>query len=377
MKPSAQVTNDRANSDILYMAFDLGQSKWNITFGNGLKMRQFVMESANLPVLYSEVIKAKEKLKLTPTAQVVSCYEAGRDGFWLHRELTRSGIENYVVDSSGIEVDRRARRVKTDKLDADRLLKQLIRFKNGETRALRVLHIPSEEAEDARNLHREREILKRERTQHTNRIKSFLNLHGIKCGKKSHQSWGSYLDETRDWASKPLPPHQKEELLRETARLELLEKQLKIVVEKMLPQEKPSETEQLIEQLSNLCGIGDISAWILVKEWFGWRKFRNRREVGAAAGLVSSPYSSGSMQREQGISKSGNKRIRWLMLQLAWSWTRYQPDSELSKWYRERFSQNGRLKKIGIVALARRLLIMIWRYLEKGVLPQDVALKSA
>lgn len=377
MKPSAQVTNDRVNSGVLYMAFDLGQSRWNITFGNGIKTRQVVVESTNLAGLYLEVIKAKEKLKLDPDAQVVSCYEAGRDGFWLHRELTHSGIENHVVDSSGIEVDRRARRIKTDKIDADRLLKQLIRFKGGESRALRVVYVPSEEAEDARNLHREREILKREQAQHTNRIKSFLNLHGIKCGKKSRQSWGVYFNEVQDWAGKPLPLNQKAELLREAARLGLLEEQLRTVEGKMLPQEKPSETDQLIEQLSNLCGIGDVSAWILVKEWFGWRKFRNRREVGAAAGLVSSPYSSGSTHREQGISKSGNKRIRWLMLQLAWCWTRYQPDSELSKWYRERFSRNGRLKKIGIVALARRLLIMIWRYLEKGVLPQDVALKSA
>jgi transposase len=325
-----------------------------------------------------EINKAKNKFGLPEDTIVMSCYEAGRDGFWIARFLESQGIINIVIDSSSIKVDRRSRRAKTDRLDAGKLLRQLIQHVKGEEK-LQVARVPSEEEEDRRRMHRERERLKKERTSHTNRIKSLLNLFGIKCKSKGKQTWEKYFKEVKDWKGAPLPQYQIEELLREAERVELVEKQLKELESTMEARLKTSDevVYSQIQQLKNLKAVGDVSSWILIMEWFGWRKFKNRREVGAAAGLVGTPYDSGESQREQGITKAGNYRIRALMLELAWSWLRYQPDSDLSKWFNERFGQGKRMRKVGIVALARKLLIAIWRYLEMGELPKGAALKQA
>lgn len=282
-----------------------------------------------------------------------------------------------MVDSSSIDVSRKSRRAKTDRLDAEKLLKKLILFIRGDEK-LSVARVPSEQAEDQRRIHREREALKKERTRHGNRLKSLLNLHGIKYKGKGRKSWDTYLEGVRDWKNELLPPLQKEELCRIVDRLELTEKQLKELEKKMQDQLDTSQEPvfQRMRQLKNLKGLGEIGAWTLIMEWFGWRKFKNRREVGAAAGLVGSPHDSGDSRREQGITKSGNSRIRALMLQLAWGWLRYQPNSQLSQWYKERFDSGNRSRKIGIVALARKLLIALWRYIALGVVPQDAQLKS-
>jgi transposase len=376
MNLTTRFANDTATNGVLYMAMELSQSKWHLAFGNGIKIRQVVIDANNTILLHEEIRKAKEKLRLSQESEVISCYEAGRDGFWIHRYLEENGIKNHVIDSSSIKVTRKSRRAKTDRLDAERLLKQLIQHVKGEEK-LQVARVPSEAEEDRRRMHRERERLKKERTAHTNRIKSLLNLRGIKC--KGKQEWKKYLNKIVDWKGNLLPEYQKEELLREVDRLEMVEKQLKALESNMLEKLKTSEDPAFkkIQQLMNLKGIGEVSSWVLIMEWFGWRKFNNRREVGAAAGLVGTPHDSGESQREQGITKAGNNRIRALMIELGWCWLRYQPNSDLSKWFKERFDHGKRSRKVGIVALARRLLIAIWRFITTGELPKGAQLKSA
>lgn len=369
--------NNNAVSGVLYMAMELSLNKWCIAFGNGMKMRQVILESNDKMGLCAEIQKAKEKFGLPEDAKVVSCYEAGRDGFWIHRWLERCGIENIVIDSSSIKVDRKSRRAKTDRLDASRMLRQLVLHIRGEEK-LQVARVPSEKEEDRRRIHRERERLVKERTGHTNRIKSLLNLFGIKFKNRGYKSWDTYLNNVKDWKDEPLPEDQKSELLREAKRLEMVESQIKELETLRFERIESSDEEvyKKVRQLKQLKGIGDIGSWVFIMEWFGWRKFNNRREVGAAAGLVGTPYDSGESQREQGITKAGNYRIRSLATELAWAWLRYQPNSELSRWFIERFNQGKRSRRVGIIALARRLLIALWRYLETGQLPAGAELKA-
>lgn len=366
-----QAQNVTSNEGILYMALELSTSSWRIAFGNGLKVRQVVLESNNLYELKEAIKFAKTKLKLREDAAVVSCYEAGRDGFWIHRYLEKAGIKNHVVDSSSIEVSRRRKQAKTDRIDAYKLLMNLLAYLRGEKK-LSIVRVPSEKEEDERRTHREYMRLKKEMTSHTNRINSLLALHGIKLKNKGRMKLKDYIETCKDWEDKGLLELQKEELLREVERLELIKAQLRQVEQKMSSQ---TQADQSIKQLNRLRGI-DKSALILIKEWFGWRKFKNRREVGSAAGLVGMPYNSGEMERDQGISKSGNALIRSLMIELSWSWLRYQPQSQLSLWFQERFGGSKRSRKVGIVALARKLLISLWRYIETGVVPEGAEFKA-
>jgi transposase len=368
-----------AKTNVLYMALELGQGKWRIAFGNGAKQRQIVIEAADLVKLSEEIQKAKHKLHLAADVQFISCYEAGRDGFWIHRYLTECGIINYIVDSSSIEVNRRARRAKTDRLDAEKLLKQLIRFVGGEADIWSVVRVPNQEAEDARRLHREMQALKKERKRHINRIKALLALYGIRYKNKSRQKWENYIEKVRDWNNQPLPTHVKAELLHEIRRLNLVEEQLTEIETQML-QAMQTNNDPVIQQIAQLImlkGVGLISAWELVMEWFSWRNFKNRREVGALAGLTGTPYDSGNSQREQGITKSGNRRIRALIIQLAWMWLRYQPKSQLTLWFNKRFNESKRFRKIGIVALSRKLLIALWRCAMQNTIPTGAELKVA
>jgi transposase len=377
MTYTTRLTNDNVSEGILYMAMELSQSKWRLAFGAGSQRRQVVIEAGDRLALNSEIGKAKAKFKLKENAEVISCYEAGRDGFWIHRHLEKVGIKNHVVDSSSIDVNRKKRRAKTDRLDADKLLKKLIFYIRGDEK-LSVARVPSEEAEDRRRIHREREALKKECTRHKNRIKSLMILQGIKFSNKGKKGWRSYVEGLRDWKNELFPRHQQAELFRIVERLEMAEKQLKGVEKQMQEALATSEEPvyEKIKQLKELKGLGDIGSWTIIMEWLGWRKFSNRREVGSAAGLVGSPYDSGDSRREQGITKAGNGRIRTLMIQLAWGWLRHQPNSQLSQWFKERFEQGGRLRKVGIVALARKLLIALWRYVTQGVLPEGAELKT-
>ncbi len=356
----------------LYMSFELSNKVWKLTLSDGRRgPSRYNVDAGDTAEVALCIRKAKERCTLDPLAKLHSCYEAGRDGWWLHRWLAEQGIDNIVVDAASIEVNRRARRAKTDRLDGDKLLAMLLRHHAGE-RVWSVLHEPTAEDEDARRLHRELERLTHERTAHTNRIGSLLVLHNL----RPHVIIGG-----RDWARwwdshcEQVPPALRAEVERESARLALVKQQIK-ALESAQHQELVDGKEPQVTQLTRLRAIGPTGAWVLVKELFGWRHFGNRRELAGSLGLTPTPYASGDSQVEQGISKAGNRRIRALLVELAWSWLRYQPESALSQWFNRRFAAGGkRMRRIGIVALARRLAIALWRYLEHGVIPSGAMLK--
>jgi transposase len=363
----------------LYMAFELSQSKWMLgfTIGFGQRPRLRTIAARDLATLQTEIQLARERFELGADVPVISCYEAGRDGFWLHRYLTSIGVNNQIVDSASIEVNRRAKQAKTDKLDLGKLLTMLIRYEAGEKKVWRVVHVPSPEVEDHRHLHRELTDLKEQRTQHTNRIKGYLSNQGICLEVKD--DFPELVAHQCLWNGEPLPMGLQARLLCEHQRFQLVQQQIKVLETErrdLVQQSTRPEIEQ-VRQLLRLRGIGINCAWLYVMEFFCWRAFRNRREVGALAGLTPMPRKSGEEDRELGISKIGNRHIRAMAIEIAWIWLRYQPHSELSRWYQGRFGKGSkRLHKIGIVALARKLLIALWRYLEFGTLPAGAVLKS-
>jgi transposase len=380
MDETEQATVSAANPGTLYLAFELGQQKWvlGFTIGLGQKPRKRTVAAGDLIALEQEIAVAKKRFGLSPTARVLSCYEAGRDGFWLHRYLWAQGIENLVVDSSSIEVNRRAKRAKTDRLDVGKLVTMLARYDGGEKKVWSVVHVPSVEAEDARHLHRELMALKRDRTRHINRIKGLLAGQGVRL--KVSAELVSQLDQVRVWDGTCLPPGVRARVEREFAGWQFVHQNiLELEAERSELLRTSSEPSvELVRRLLRLCGIGDNSAWLYVMEFFSWREFRNRRQVGGLAGLAATPYDSGDQSRDQGISKAGNSPVRSMAIEIAWGWLRHQPDSELTHWFDERFGHSGkRLIKIGIVALARKLLIALWRYLETGEVPAGAHLKPS
>jgi transposase len=357
----------------LYMAFELGEKNWKLSLSDGARSpSHYSVTAGDTAALLECIAKAKGRCGLVPEACVHSCYEAGRDGFWLHRWLIEHGIDNIVVDSASIEVNRRARRAKTDRLDGDKLLAMLLRYAGGERRVWSVVRVPTLEQEDERRAHRELGRLGQERTAHINRIRALLVMQNVRVkyvgGRLWQRWWTGHAGE--------LAPHVHAEIERECERLSLVQKQMH-TIEFEQHQAVGANSETQVAQLARLRAIGVSSGWVLVKELFGWRRFRNRREVAGCLGLVPSPYASGESETEQGISKAGNRRVRALMVELSWSWLRYQPHSELSQWFNRRFAAGGkRMRRIGIVALARRLAIALWRYLQDGVIPQGAQLKA-
>lgn len=374
-------TNNEYNTEpLLYLAFELGNSQWKLgfTIGLGQSPRRRTIAAGDLPGLQKEIERAKQRFGLAETTRVVSCYEAGRDGFWVHRYLVSEGIENIIVDSASLEVNRRKRRVKTDRVDLRKLLTMLLRYHSGEKKVWHVVRVPSLEQEDGRQLHRELSSLKKERTQHINRIKGLLVSQGVRLEIK--KDFPQQVDQARLWDGSPLPSGLQARVLREFARIELVNQQIKALEaeRRQIIRTATDPQTEMIRQLLHLRGIGPTSAWLFVKEFFGWRQFRNRREVGALAGLTPTPHQSGDSNREQGIDKAGNRHIRAIAIEIAWAWLRFQPDSALSRWYQQRFGHgNSRIRRIGIVALARKLLIALWRYLQTGQVPQGAVLKSA
>ena len=363
---------------LLYVALELGNSKWKLAFSDGSEIRYATVEAGDLELLQEGLSRAKKHFGMVEDVRVVSCYEAGRDGFWLHRYLLSSGIDNVVVDSASIEVDRRKRRRKTDRLDAGRLVRMLMRYHGGEERLWSVVRVPSFEDEDARHLHRELEGLKKERTRHRNRIRGILIQQGLRVTNPSKRKFVEELDSLRTWDDRELPVDMKGRLVREYQRLRMVDDQIKALEKEKTQRLSNPDTVKLqqVAQLRSLYGIGTVSSWAFVMEFFGWREFRNRREIAALAGLAPTPYDSGGVVREQGISKAGSTRIRTLAIEIAWAWLRFQPQSKLSRWYMERFAGGGsRMRRIGIVAMARRLLIDLWRYLEHGVIPEGARLR--
>src|SRR2546428_10125876 len=370
----AQSGQDTVIQADLYMSFELGDKKWMLTLSDGRGGRsRYTVDAGDTAAVADCIDKAKQRCGLAAEAKVHSCYEAGRDGWWLHRWLLEQGIDNIVVESASIEVNRHARRAKTDRLDGDTLLAMVLRHRTGE-RVWSVLHEPTAEDEDARRTHRELARLTQERTAHTNRIGSLLVLHNLRPrliigGRDWARWWGRHGEQ--------VPPALRAEIERESARLALVRQQVK-ALEAARRQELAAGKQPQVAQLTQLRAIGAKGAWVLVKELFGWRRFANRRELAGCLGLAPTPYASGASQIEQGISKAGNRRARALLVELAWSWLRLQPDSALSQWFNRRFAAGGkRIRRIGIVALARRLAIALWRYLEHGEIPNGAVLKPS
>ena len=368
--------NDSEAGAVLYMAFELSDTKWRLAFGGGERRRQVVIAAGALEELRAQIAKVRAKWGLGEEVRVVSCYEAGRDGFWLHRQLASLGIVNHVVDAASIEVSRRARRAKTDRLDAEALLEKLIRYAHGERRVWRVVRVPEPRWEDLRQLHRERAQLKKACTAARNRLGSKLVAQGIRLAPG--KDFLARLETVPLFDGSPLPAHLKAGLRREYERLQLTQTQLRAVEREIRTLIESEDGLEQVRTLMLLPGIGWVGAWTLVLEIFGWRAIRNRRELAALVGLVPTPYNSGTMAREQGISKAGNPRVRALLIELAWLWLRYQPQSKHSRWFQERFGQGGsRQRRIGIVALARRLVIDLWRFAESGLVPEGTRLKVA
>jgi transposase len=380
MSEEMKSTLDSPREGTLYLAFELGNTEWQLGFSIGLGQspRQRKLRAGDLIGLEQEIRRAKERFKLAETTRVVSCYEAGRDGFWLHRYLVNQGVENRVVDSASIEVNRRAKRAKTDQLDVKKLLTMLIRYDNGEQKVWSVVHVPSVEAEDSRHLHRQLSAFKADRTRHSNRIKGLLVGQGVRLPVEADLL--ERIEKVRLWDGRPLPPGLRSRLQWEFAAYQFMAEQvheLEAERRELLRSSTEPDVEQ-VRQLLQLRGLGENSAWLFVMEFFGWREFRTRRQVGGLSGLTPTPYQSSEQSREQGIDKAGNSPIRSMAIEIAWGWLRHQPESELSLWFQRRFGQGSkRLRKIGIVALARKLLIALWRYLAYGEMPAGAQLKPA
>jgi transposase len=370
-------TQDSVSERRLHLALELSDKKWKLGFGDGERRRIRNIEAGNLVELSEEIRKSREHFRLPAECRVVSVYEAGRDGFWLHRALAGMGIKNVVVDSASIEVNRKQRRVKTDRVDAEALLRQLERYQRGEPKALTVVRVPTVEDEDRRRLHRERERLIQERGAHKVRIESLLVAQGIR--RKLDKGLMAELDHLHSPAGYPLAADLKAEIRREYERYQQVHAQV-LEIERTQKERVAAAEGQAMKQVARLLelrSVGWVTAWVLVMEFFGWREFRNRKELAACAGLTPTPYASGDMQRDQGISKAGNRRIRRLLVEIAWLWLRYQPNSALSQWYQQRFAGGGkRMRRVGIVALARKLLVALWRYVEHGELPAGATLSA-
>ena len=364
----------------LYLAFELGKHTWKLGFTVGVAQqpRERMLPAGALEMLQQEITRAKQRFGLPDEARVVSCYEAGRDGFWLHRYLVAHGVENLVIDSASIEVNRRQRRAKTDRLDVHKLLTMLLRHMAGEKKVWSVVRIPSVDEEDRRQLHREMLTAKQDRTRVINRMKGLLAGQGVQLALEGDVE--AQLDQAHQWDGSPLPSALLSRLKRAWQQVGFLTAQIQTLEAKRraLWRHREDPVIAQVRQLFTLRGIGVHSAWLYVMEFFAWRDFQTSKQVGALAGLTPTPYQSGQSRRELGIAKAGNRHIRAMAIEIAWAWRRFQPDSDLSQWYERRFGAgSARLRKLGIVALARKLLIALWRFVKTGVLPEGAVLKTA
>jgi len=379
---TARCEDSTTEVKVVYMALDLSADRWKValTDGSGRNPRVVTVQSYDHDGLVTQVEKAIKAFKLTnQRVAVVSCYEAGREGFSVHRQLVKRGFDNRVVTSNSIKVDRRARRAKTDRLDAEALVKQLVaHHANPNAKELREVAVPSPEQEDARQPVRELAELKRDKAEIINRIVSLMFMKGHRVSLGTERA---LKDFTYSLAHELLPdaPELKARIGRELARLALVRKQISELNQARKEALKAERTEALkqVAALMTLCGVGIESAWTLVFEVFNWRKFKNAQAVGSFFGLTPTPYASGNSTKEQGISKAGSARLRSLMVELAWLWLRYQPDSELSRWFQNRFGQGKRVRRVGIVAVARRLAVALWVYHSTGEVPKGAKKKGA
>ena len=375
------------------IAIELSKSSWVVGVQTPLsnKASQYRLAGGDWEGLLKLIDRVRRQVgrELSRPVEVISCYEAGYDGFWLHRLLESHGVRNYVLDPASLLVNRRARRAKTDRIDVERMLRALNRYLRGEPDACSVVRVPRVEQEDARRLHRERHRLIQERVQHVNRIKGLCATQGIYDYEPLRSDRKAQLESLRTGDGRALPARLEAEIARELQRLELvvemiagIEAERDAIVKKtaLQPVDADAAPQPLnadkIKALIRFKSIGMEFATTLVGEVL-YRSFDNRRQLGSYVGLTPSPYSSGSIDRDQGISKAGNPKARSTMIELAWMWLRHQPDSTLSIWFRERVGDlKGRPRRIAIVAFARKLLVALWRYLETGLVPAGAVFKT-
>jgi transposase len=382
--PRSEPTAIRTDLGAIFVSMELSRSLWLITSlspGAGERMSKHSVRGGDVTGLLMRFAQLQERAQAR-TGQVfpiIVIQEAGLDGFWIHRVLLSEGIESHVVDPASIATSRRQRRPKTDKIDGEALVRTLLAYKRGEPRVCAMVRAPTPDEEDRRRIGRERKTLIAERVQHVNRIKGLLFAQGIGDYEPLHRNRRERLDDLRTGDGRLLPQHLKAQISRELDRLELLLDQIKAV--EMERDVRLAGTEDGVVppsvMLLGLKGVGPEFAAILWSEGL-FRTFSNRRQVAAYAGLAPTPWKSGRVDREQGVSKAGNPRLRTTMIQLAWLWLRQQPASALSRWFQERIRRNGgRLKKPMIVALARKLLIALWKYVTTGVVIEGGLIKAA
>ena len=380
---TAVATTARANDITLYASLELSKSKWVVTINNpgSEKFSKHVVEGGDgaglLELLSRSMAKAEQRYGVQVKAIVIQ--EAGLDGFWIHRLLLANGIESHVVDAASIAVNRRHRRAKTDAIDGETLLRTLMAWARGERRVCSMVRAPSREDEDRRRLTRERGTLLKERIQHTNQVRGLLSGQGVQDYDPLRRDRFEQLEALRTGDGRDLPPMLKEEIRRELDRIALVTTQLAVVerARDALIRMDAEERNNPAALLLKLKGLGpEFASLLWLKSLF--RSFGNRRQVAAYGGLAPSPWQSGGVERDQGISKSGNRRLRKTMIELAWFWLRHQPDSALSRWFHARVgAAKGRIRRIAIVALARKLLVALWRYVTQGVVPEGAVFKAA
>jgi transposase len=371
-------TATRPDEAVLFVALELSRASWLVAVqapGGDKISRHKLAAGASAELL--ELVgrqRTKTERRTGRTVRVMTCYEAGRDGFWLHRLLIANGVENLVIDPASVAVNRRARRAKTDRIDVETLLRAMMAHARGERRVCSVVRVPTPEAEDARRLTREREALLQERVRHVNRVKALCALQGVYGFEPLRPRAAERLEGLVTGDGRPFPERLRAEIRRHLQRLEQVVRQIAEV--EALRDEPASPLAAGVARLVALRGLGPNVASILQAEILG-RRFANRREVAQYAGLAPSPWASGGTRREQGIGKAGNARVRAAMIELARPWLRHQPGSGLSRWFRERVGQaKGRLRRILVVALARKLVVALWRYLSTGVIPEGVELRA-
>ena len=370
------------SDNTVYVALELSLSSWVVAARlPGIeKPRLHRLEGGDAAALLQTIadLRSKASANLGCTVDVACCFEAGRDGFWLHRLLTAHGIAAYALEPTSILVNRRARRAKTDRLDAEGMLRVLAGWLGGDRQVCSMVRVPTPDEEDAKRPHREREHLVQDRLRIENRIEALLFTQGIR-GRPSLRSWERDVAALRTGDGRALPPLLRTELDRLRRRLVLvleLIRELETDRAQALEEAKVADTMPgKITALQRIRGIGENFAAVLSREVF-YRSFGNRRQLASYVGLTPMPFQSGGMDRDRSISRAGNPRARTTMVQLAWLWLRYQPDSALATWFRERVGVlKGRTRRIAIVAMARKLLIALWRYVETGVVPDGVALR--
>jgi transposase len=360
----------------LYVAFELGLKEWKIAMTSGFGVPPWLrtVASRDWPGVERVIAQGRARFGLCATAPVVSCYEAGRDGFWIHRALVERGIQNRVVDSASIEVNRRARRAKTDRLDALKLVMMLVRVCLGEKRVWSEVRVPTVTAEAARQVSRERTTLTQDQTRLVNQMRGWLATWGAMLPSRRHGAWWTTVC---DWAGAALPAAVQARLARAEVRLQALAAQIAELDAQQHAAVTTAPPTSALRQLVQLKGVATTSASVLLDEGLVWRAFRNRRQIGGVLGFAPTPYDSGETAREQGISRAGNARLQAMSIQLAWNWVRWQPHSALTQWYRANFGRGKRARRIGIVAVARKLVIALWRYVTSGVVPAGAILKVA